>query len=269
MGRRIKWLLMTGVALLVLLALVLVYLARVWRAPVVVPDPAGGLRLGEGLLRAAPRTLVVAAHPDDVEWYMGGTLARLAAAGAEVTVVMATNGEAGRGRGSLPAGRLGEVRRAEQVEASRRLGVVDVRFLELADGRLQRCPDLAGRIREVWGQVRPELVFSFDSLQPRPPYIHADHQAVGRAVSAIASSPLGAGVQVLLFHSRAPDVIVDISEVLARKVAALMAHRTQMGDGLAAIEAMHRASAGAVGRQAGVAYGEAFRRKDPRGPGGR
>jgi LmbE family N-acetylglucosaminyl deacetylase len=251
---------MAGIGLAALLFAGLAYANHVWRAPVLLTDAAAGLRWTEELIARAPRTLIVAAHPDDIEWYMGGTAARLTEAGAEVTIVMATNGEAGRGR-DVPAsgGGLGAVRRAEQVEAARRLGVADVRFLDLPDGGLHRRADLVDRVREVWAEVGPELVFSFDAELPRPPYVHGDHQAVGAAVAEIAAGPLGAKAHVLLFHTKAPDVLVDISGTLDRKVEALMAHRTQVGAGSAVI-AMHRGSAGPVGRQAGVEYGEPFRR---------
>jgi len=245
--------------LMVLGFALLVYVGEAGRRPVVLAGGPGGLRLAEAVLARVPRTLVVAAHPDDVEWYMGGTLARLVDAGAVVTVMMATDGEARRG-GELTGAALGVVRREEQIEASRRLGVTDVRFLGLPDGRLWLSAGLTERVREIWQEVQPELVFGFDFARTRFGYVHPDHLAAGRAVARVAAEPLGSEAEVWLFHSREPDIAVDTSDTVERKVEALLAHRTQVGTSAERLLRSHTSSGATMGSQAGTKYAEVFRR---------
>lgn len=259
-GRLLRWLLWGVGGVLVVALVAQMYLDVAGSKPIVIPDGPGGLQVAEETIVTAPRTLIVAAHPDDIEWYMGGTVARLVDAGAEVTIVMATSGEARSGR-ALTGAALGEARKAEQIEAARRLGVTsDVVFLELPDAGLWRSPQLTGMVREVWAEVRPELVFSFDAARPRLSYLHPDHLSVGRAVGRIAGEELGTGTEIWLFHSRRPDVVVDITTTLQRKVHALLAHETQVGGDGGRLLSMHGSSGKAIGAQAGVEYGEAFRR---------
>ncbi len=260
-----KWLGWSLAGLFLALLVLVTYLREAGRGPIVLADGPGGLRIAEGIIATAPRTLIVAAHPDDVEWYMGGTVARLVDAGAQVTIVMATNGEARSGR-DLRGAALGKERQAEQIEAARRLGVgaIDVVFLGLPDAGLWRSPRLTARVREVWERVQPELVFSFDTGLPRLSYVHPDHLSAGRAVALIAREPLGADAEVWVFHSREPDIVVDITETLERKVHSLAAHRTQNGGDETRMLRSHASSGAAIGGQAGVKYGEAFRRLMPR-----
>jgi LmbE family N-acetylglucosaminyl deacetylase len=237
----------------------LLIMSEAGRRPIVLPDGPAGLSLAEAVIARAPRTLIVAAHPDDVEWYMGGTVARLVDAGAEVTVVIATDGEARRG-GELTGAALGAVRREEQIEASRRLGVTDVRFLGLPDGRLLLSPSLTARVRAIWQDVQPELVFGFDFARTRFGYVHPDHLATGMAVARVAGEPLRAGAEVWLFYSREPDIAVDTTRTVERKVHALLAHRTQVGAGAERLLRSHSNSGATIGSQAGVQYAEAYRR---------
>jgi len=227
-----------------------------WRTLPSLGNTAASVEATERMVASAPRTLVVAAHPDDIEWYLGGTVARLTAASTKVTFVIATNGEGGRG----PQPGLGEQRRAEQQEAARRLGVNDLVFLGLRDGGLRWAGGLLSMIAAVWQEVRPELVFSFDAALPRAPYVHPDHQAIGRAVRDIHASSVGRTATVLLFHSRRPDTLVDIGDVMDQKLHALAAHESQ-GPGWA-FKTL-RSTGSQLARPAGLAYAEAFRRLQP------
>ncbi len=258
-GRFLKWLMWGFFGLLAVVLVLQLCLDVAASQPIVITDGPGALRIAEEVIGRAPRTLIVAAHPDDIEWYMGGTVARLVDAGAEVTVLMATNGEARSGR-ALSGRELGEARTAEQVEASRRLGVTDVRFLELPDAGLWRSPQLTGRVRDIWQGVAPELVITFDPSLPRLSYLHPDHMSVGRAVGRIAAGLPGEGVEVWYFHTRKPDVAVDTEETLERKVHALTAHSTQMGGNTQGLLSSHSAQGRAIGSLVGIACCEGFRR---------
>lgn len=173
--------------------------------------------LGQRVVRWPRRVLAVGAHPDDLEYFCGGTLALYARAGARVVGVRATRGERG---GRLP--RLPEVRVAEQQEAARRLGYTPV-ILDFPDRGLDaQDPALRQALQHLLNQEQPDLVLTFDPDRPFPVYRHPDHLAVARALLDLWPGP------ALLFHTRQPNVVVDITAVFRDKVAAFAAHKSQL-----------------------------------------
>jgi LmbE family N-acetylglucosaminyl deacetylase len=139
---------------------------------------SGGLRL-----------MCVSAHPDDESLGFGGTLACAAAAGVEVSLVVATRGERGRhGDPSMPhpgPEALGRIREAEVRAACDQLGVRHVRFLGYMDGDMDRADpgEAAARIALRIRELRPHVVVTFD---PFGAYGHPDHIAVSQlALSAV------------------------------------------------------------------------------------
>lgn len=184
---------------------------------------SGGLRL-----------MCVTAHPDDESLGFGGTLARYAAEGVDVSVVIATRGESGRyGDGSGPhPGReeLGRIREAEARAACAELGVRHVRFLGYVDRELAEADpvEAAGRIAAAVRELRPQVVLTFD---PFGAYGHPDHIAISQlALSGVieAASPNGQSlggqphqVQKLYFHAWTDarrDRHRDIFKVLQSRV---------------------------------------------------
>jgi LmbE family N-acetylglucosaminyl deacetylase len=131
------------------------------------------------------RLLGVYAHPDDETFCAGGTLAKYAAAGADVMVVSMTRGEAGQIRDACAATRqtLGEVRAHELHRACQQLGVRHVLCLNYGDGKLkelhQQC--LIGHVTEILRSFRPDVVLTFGDDGA---YGHPDHIAVGAATDA-------------------------------------------------------------------------------------
>ena len=186
--------------------------------------------------------LVLTAHPDDAEFFAGGTLARAADQGHAVHILIATDGE----RGSLEYGaaELREIRHCEAQEAGRILGVRSVSFLGYSDGFLRDVPltTLRERFIRAIRQHRADVVFTFDPLDVTD---HPDHQCVAIAATDAVSAaglPLyhpehlaeGLPVQVVLtvYHfARTPrqaNKAVDVSAYLERRIAALQAHASQM-----------------------------------------
>lgn len=166
------------------------------------------------------RVLVVAPHPDDETIGCGGTLALLAEQGAQVTVVVATDGEATIGS-SLPADATAVARRAEAVEACEVLGVPAPVFLGLPDGGLagSRHALVEGLGRAV-SSTDPDLV-----LAPWPLDRHADHRCCAEVVGEVVGDRTdvwGYEAHVPLTATRA----VDITSVVDRKRRALRAHAT-------------------------------------------
>jgi LmbE family N-acetylglucosaminyl deacetylase len=198
------------------------------------------------------RVLVVVAHPDDAEFWAGGTIAGWTDAGIEVTYCVLTDGDAGGFDPDVSRGEIPGIRRAEQQEAAALLGVREVRFLGLAEGAVTSAgralhEDLVRVIR----QVRPErvLTWSPEWNWERFRSCHPAHLATGAAVLAAiypdASNPFALthlrqdeGLEgwtvreAWLINSpgREIDHFVDITETFARKVAAVRAHVSQVQD---------------------------------------
>jgi LmbE family N-acetylglucosaminyl deacetylase len=139
---------------------------------------------------ASLRLMAVVAHPDDESLGLGATLARYAADGAEVSVVTATNGEAGRYRGHpqgdpLHPGReaLAGIRERELRAAAAVLGVRELFLLGYQDQQLDRADpvEAAGRIAAAIRRARPQVVLTFG---PDGAYGHPDHIAVSQLTVA-------------------------------------------------------------------------------------
>lgn len=162
----------------------------------------------------ARRPLAVAAHPDDLEYFCGGTLARLAREGARVVAVLATRGEVG----GDPA-----VRRREQEAAAAVLGYSGLHLLDFRDRQVWADdPRLLATLRGLLAAAQPDLLLTFDPVHPFPVYGHSDHLAVARAVLSLWSGP------ALLFHTRRPTVAFDITPDFPAKVRAFAAHQSQL-----------------------------------------
>jgi len=193
------------------------------------------------------RVLAIGAHPDDIEFFAGATVAALRDAGAEVVMGICTDGSRG-GRGLDDAA---AVRRAEQQRAAAVLGVGEWIWLAYPDGSLTAGDPLRGDLVRELRRVRPELVLAHDprTLWTRVGEIahpgHSDHRAAGQAtLDAIyprSASPNfhpehlgGEGAlkpwyprELWLFDTAQPDLRVDATIGFARKQASLLAHASQ------------------------------------------
>jgi LmbE family N-acetylglucosaminyl deacetylase len=197
----------------------------------------------------APRTLVVTAHPDDVDFGAGGTVASWTAAGGAVTYCIATDGDAGGFDPAVPRADIPRIRREEQVAAAAELGVTDVRFLGYPDGRLEVSLDLRRDIARVIREVRPDRVltqtpyWSWQSIYRS----HPDHRAVGEATLCavypdarnpftfpeLADLEAWSVPEVWIMGGElvgVPPTVVDVTDHLDRKLAALRAHASQVTD---------------------------------------
>ncbi|MFN0094848.1 MAG: PIG-L deacetylase family protein [Dehalococcoidia bacterium] len=220
--------------------------------------------------------MVVVAHPDDAEFMCAGTVAKWAKAGCEVTYVLVTNGNKGSDDPDMTSTRLAEIREAEQRAAGAILGVKHFEFLGFPDGYLVHTLDVRREITRVIRKWKPEVVITFDPSQrffgdsyPN----HPDHRATGDAtIDAIFPSardrltfpellvdgyePWKVRQIWLASDDQHSQVRVDISETIAAKQAALLAHPSQLGAD--AVEmALQMGRWGAAGRD--FEFGEAFR----------
>ncbi len=187
----------------------------------------------------APLNIIaIGAHPDDCDIRAGGTAAKWVAAGHRVRFVAVTNGDAGHQ--SEGGGMLAARRRAEAVEAGKRVGV-DYVVLDNHDGEL--VPSLKVR-EELIRQIREwkaDLV-----LSPRPNDYHPDHRYTGVLVQDAAfmvtvpnvasDTPALRRNPVFLYYEDrfqkpqpfSPDIAVSIDDTWDKKVAMLDAHVSQV-----------------------------------------
>lgn len=219
--------------------------------------------------------LVVAAHPDDIEFGLGGAVARWTSEGHPVIYCIVTDGAAGSNDPAVDLSALAETRRREQREAAAIVGVHDVRFLGYADGTLQPTMELRRELTRLIRQVRPYRVVCQDPTTYffGSTYInHPDHRAAGEAtIYAVFPSAetrpvfpelLAEGcephkvTELYLDMSLQPDTYVDISATIDRKIASLLCHRSQVGPD---VEPWVRQWSEEAGVKAGCAHAEAFR----------
>jgi LmbE family N-acetylglucosaminyl deacetylase len=192
------------------------------------------------------RVLVVAAHPDDIEFGAAGTIARWVGEGASVRYLVATRGDKGSDDPHADVAALVELREREQRAAAAEIGVDGVDFLDEPDGQVQASLELRERITRAVRAWQPEVVMTHDPtvLFVNNEWVnHPDHRAVGQstvdAVFPTARDPLNfpehlaAGLEawkvaeLYLWSTNEANQIVDIGETLERKVAALGHHASQ------------------------------------------
>jgi LmbE family N-acetylglucosaminyl deacetylase len=161
------------------------------------------------------RLLGIFAHPDDETFCAGGTFARYAEQGAEIMVVSATRGEAGRIRDAAVGNRrtIAAVREAELRLACKCLGITRVRCLDHVDGTLAdvEFPALVDEVAEVICEFRPDVVITFG---PDGGYGHPDHVTIS-AVTTVACQRT-ADPLPRLYYSHFPSGDLLILERLAR-----------------------------------------------------
>src|SRR5262245_36788653 len=117
-----------------------------------------------------PRLMAVLAHPDDESLGIGGTLAKYASEGVEVSLLTATRGDRGRyrdyrfGDPQHPgASELGSIRERELRAAASALGVRDVALLDYRDQELDRANprEAIAAIVEHLRRVQPDIIITF------------------------------------------------------------------------------------------------------------
>ncbi|MFW3171305.1 PIG-L family deacetylase [Geodermatophilus sp. CPCC 206100] len=171
--------------------------------------------------RRPPRLLGIFAHPDDETICAGGTFAKYAGSGAEVSVVALTRGGAGQIRDAAVATRatLRAVRERELDAAGKELGLTRTRCLDHPDGGLAEVDGetLLEQVSELIAEFDPDVVITFG---PDGFSGHPDHVAVGAAVTA-ACYRLRSVTSPRLFHCHLPRSRMLLRDRLAAWVVEL------------------------------------------------
>lgn len=218
--------------------------------------------------------LAVGAHPDDVEVFMGGTVAKLVAGGLTVLLVDLSAGEPAR---YAPSG----VRREQAERAAAVLGA-DRTMLDFQDRMIADTPECRLAVAEQIVRYRPRIVFTSEGCG-----VHPDHRAVTDVVTNAvfyarlpkwAEVPggerLGTGqpheTQRLFYgHCRMEnpwerfDFAVDVSDTYEQKLAALAIYESVFSGDQAGLLDRYSAEDRYVGSQVGVRYAEAFKARSP------
>ena len=184
--------------------------------------------------------LAVGAHPDDVEFGAGGTLAKWAVAGCTIHHLICTDGSKGTWDVRADLSKLVARREEEQREAARRIAgdhAGEVRFLRRVDGDLTSDRATVGEVVRIIRELRPEVVLGHD---PWKRYrLHPDHRHAGWLVcDAIVAArdphffpehglDHHRPAALFLFEADEPNHVEDVSAFIDRKLAALEAHESQ------------------------------------------
>jgi LmbE family N-acetylglucosaminyl deacetylase len=177
------------------------------------------------------------AHPDDIEFFCGGTVFRLTQRGVAVDFVLATSGDKGTADAKLDGPRLAAIREREQTAAARVLGAGRVAFLRHKDAELVETLAFRGELVREIRRSRPQVLLTFD---PTPGYRqHPDHRVVGRVALDAAwpcardrlsypeAGPPHKTAEAWLFAGPSPTLTVDVRAVLEEKIQARLAHHSQ------------------------------------------
>ena len=189
------------------------------------------------------RALCIVAHPDDVDFFAAGTVLLMTRKGVAVDFVLATSGDKGSRDPSASGEKLAASREREQLASAAVLGAGRVEFLRHGDAELVDTLDFRRELVREIRRSRPDVLLTFD---PTPAYRqHPDHRVVGRvaldAAWPCARDPLTypevgpphETAEAWLFgrpRGTRADLKVDVSEVLALKIAARLEHQSQTRD---------------------------------------
>ena len=227
------------------------------------------------LVEPLERALVVVSHPDDAEFGAAPAIALLTRSGVRVDYVVTTDGGKRTEDPNVTEEMLAAVRTAEQRAAANVLGVTEIVHLGYSDGYLSPSLELRRDIVRQIRRLRPELVITQNPqrrLDHNPFIGHPDHLATGEATLAAVYPAardrlnfpelLDEGLepwkvrQVLLTGVEEPNLWLDVAETFDVGVAALLEHRSQVGE--RDVESRMRDRARLVGEPQGIGLAQAF-----------
>lgn len=149
--------------------------------------------------------LFVGPHPDDIEIGAGATVSKLVKKGKKVTFLIACDGRFGDGAsGGIKDDELAELRRKETIASAQKLGVTDVRFLDLCDGAGYTFDELVSKLAVEIGKIKPDIIFAPDALSRSE--THEDHVNVGKAVRYLANFGPYAGIMAKNYGAESADI---------------------------------------------------------------
>jgi LmbE family N-acetylglucosaminyl deacetylase len=223
------------------------------------------------------RALAVAAHPDDIEFGLAGTVATWTDRGADVTYCIVTDGSTGTQDRDLMGDKLAQLRRVESQRAAEVVGVKNIEWLGYRDGYVEYSLGLRRDIARIFRKYRPHR---FVVMDPTPTIEdrfvnHPDHRASGQAaldVTLTAGTTPGHFPELLdegaepwrglrelwIMGPGTKPVGVDISGTIDRKIEALRCHQSQIAENIDEIAGWIRTYAAEQGKPHGFDAAETF-----------
>jgi len=193
--------------------------------------------------------LLILAHPDDPEFFMGGTIARWVAQGHTVRYVLLTKGDKGAVDETITPTALMAIRVKEQNNAAQVLGVKSVEFLDYPDGMIWPVLEIRRTIVRMIRKYSPDVLVTSD-----PGYLitnhhkinHPDHRYTGQVVLDAVFPAAGNRLyfpdllneglvphevdEVWLSLTDQPDIRLDVTQYWEKKLSALRCHISQIAD---------------------------------------
>ena len=216
----------------------------------------------KNLLLQSKRIVTFAPHPDDNELIAGGFIASKIREGSEFFLIVASDGR--KGSKSIGEEELKEIRKKEQESALAVLGSNNIRFLGYKDSEVPQPSLLRNDVIKIIRELSPDLVITVD------PYLlyesHPDHVNVGMAVLQsvlfeefpnIGEGKTVKSPNVALGFTYNPNVILDCTGTMDKKILAIKAHKSQFMDD-SSIDLVKGISA-LYGHRVGAQFAEPFR----------
>src|SRR5437868_12938817 len=230
------------------------------------------------------RALVISAHPDDIEFGCAGTTCKWVDEGWDVRYVIATSGQKGVQNARQDPEEFGRIREQESRRAAGICGVTDVTFLGYMDSEVVYGPALLKDLARQFRRHRPHRLVVMDPQSlPTDMFVnHPDHRFVGQAAldmtltggttAAIfpelaleeGSEPWRELEETWIFGPAGGPTAVDITDTVERKLDALQAHASQVGEW--DVRRFMKERLAERGRPHGFDYAETFRVIDYRRP---
>jgi LmbE family N-acetylglucosaminyl deacetylase len=223
------------------------------------------------------RGMVVVAHADDAEWGCSGTVAKWCAEGWEVVYVLCTDGSKGSDNPEMTSAELVKMRKQEQLNAARVLGLRDVVFLGYEDAMLQPTLELRRDIAREIRRYRPDVLICMNPVRrlAENSYVgHPDHLASGEAaLSAVFPTArdrltfpelLREGLEphkvqeVWVMEHEEANQYVDVTAYIDTAIAALKEHKSQVTEEEA--DKYMKNWRSRIGERVGFKYAESFKR---------
>lgn len=193
--------------------------------------------------------LVILAHPDDPEFFLGGSIARWIKAGHRVGYVLFTKGDKGSDDPFLSSEKIANIRVKEQNAAACLLGVTSVEYLNYEDGYLLPSLEMRKVVVRAIRKYKPQILVTCDpeNLFPSAQHInHPDHRNVGQVVVDAVFPATGnlfffpelleegypphEVEEVWMSLTNNPNICLDVTEHWDDKMSALKKHASQIGD---------------------------------------
>lgn len=196
--------------------------------------------------------LVILAHPDDPEFFLGGSIAKWTKEGHRVRYLLLTKGDKGAKDDTLTGEAVAKLRMQEQASAAKILGISSVDYLDYEDGYLFPDIEMRKKVVRVIRKYKPQILVTCDpaNLFPSQQYInHPDHRYAGQVVVDAVFPAAGnrfffqelldEGLdpheveEVWMSLTNQPDVTLEVTDHWDDRILALKQHASQIGDPVA------------------------------------